>query len=310
VPGLTNEPPHLAKRRLNLLILRTLRSGPMHGYGIAQQIRVQSDHILKMGEGSIYPALQGLLLTGSVKAEWRASENNRRARYYTLTPVTPEVDVRVAAGAAAGVLTWGGYGQEWLAAQNREARLLRKEAISAGAGQNLTERPTLVIHVDDRTHLIARDREAAEQEVVRIYAAAGVHAVWRDGFALADQTRTDLFPYVSVRILDSWATERMTAGERRGSKIVGRAARATGRAYVFYPRLESAARFRDRHVGMVVGAAMAHEVGHLLLPKNSHSNVGIMREDLDLKSHRPLGFTPAQSAAIRKALRMWPNRAR
>jgi hypothetical protein len=77
-----------------------------------------------------------------------------------------------------------------------------------------------------------------------------------------------------------------------------------------YPRLESAARFRDRHVGMVVGAAMAHEVGHLLLPKNSHSNIGIMREDLDLKSLRPLGFTAAQSAEIRHALRMWPHRDR
>lgn len=307
--GLANEPPHRLKRWLDLLILRTLRSGPMHGYGIAQQIRVQSDDILTMGEGSLYPALQGLLLTGSVKAEWRASDN-RRARYYTLTPVTPEMDVRVATGAAVGVLTWGAYGQERLAAQSREARLPRNERISAEASQGLTERPTLVIHVDDRTHLSARDRDTAEKEIVRIYGAAGVQAIWRDGFPLADQTRAEPHAHVTVGILDAWATERMTAGERRGSKIIGRAARAAGRAYVFYPRLESAARLRDCHVGMVVGVAMAHEVGHLLLPKNSHSNVGIMREDLDLKSHRPLGFTPAQSVEIRKALRMWPYRAR
>jgi hypothetical protein len=307
--GLSNEPPHRLKPRLDLLILRTLRSGPMHGYGIAQRIRVQSDDILKMGEGSLYPALQGLLLTGSVKAEWRASDN-RRARYYTLTPVTPDMDVRVAAGAAVGVLTWGAYGQERLAAQNRETRLPRNETISAGASQGLTERPTLVIHVDDRTHLSARDRDTAEKEVVRIYAAAGVHAVWRDGFPLADQARADPLAHVTVGILDASATERMTTRERRGSKIIGRAARAAGRAYVFYPRIESAARLRDRHVGMVIGAAIAHEVGHLLLPKHSHSNVGIMREDLDLKSHRLLGFTPGQSAEIRKALRMWPYPAR
>jgi hypothetical protein len=61
---------------------------------------------------------------------------------------------------------------------------------------------------------------------------------------------------------------------------------------------------------MVVGAAMAHEVGHLLLPKNSYSSVGIMREDLDLKSRRPLAFTPAQSAEIRKVLRIWPSWSR
>ena len=220
------------------------------------------------------------------------------------------MDMRVAAGAAVGILMWGGYGQERLAAQNGEAPLPRKEAISAGANQDLTERPTLVIHVDDRTHLSARDRDTAEQEVVRIYAAAGVDAIWRDAFPLADETRADVLAHVTVGILDAWATDRMTAGERRGSKIIGRAARAARRAYVFYPRLESAARLRDRHVGMVVGAAVAHEVGHLLLPKNSHSNVGIMREDLDLKSLKPWGFTPAQSADIRKRLRMWPQPAR
>lgn len=84
--GLTNEPPDLLKGTLDLLILRTLQRGPMHGYGIAQQIRLQSDDILHVGEGSLYPALQRLLLNGWVKAEWGASENNRRARYYTLTP--------------------------------------------------------------------------------------------------------------------------------------------------------------------------------------------------------------------------------
>jgi transcriptional regulator len=82
--GLTNEPPDLLKGTLDLLILRTLRSGPMHGYGIAQQIRAQSDDILQVGEGSLYPALQRLLLNGWVKADWGTSENNRRARYYTL----------------------------------------------------------------------------------------------------------------------------------------------------------------------------------------------------------------------------------
>ena len=95
--------------------------------------------------------------------------------------------------------------------------------------------------------------------------------------------------------------------------MMGRAARGAGRAYIFYPRLEYAVRLRDRHVGMVLGAAIAHEVGHLLLSKSGHSNIGIMRQDLNLKSHLPLGvlgFTPAQNADIRNTLRMWPQRAR
>ncbi|MGA3025825.1 MAG: PadR family transcriptional regulator [Bryobacteraceae bacterium] len=70
---------------LDLLILRALVAGPRHGYGIAQRLRQVSDEVLQVGESSLYPALQRLLLNGWVKAEWGASDNNRRARYYTLT---------------------------------------------------------------------------------------------------------------------------------------------------------------------------------------------------------------------------------
>lgn len=70
---------------LDLIVLRTLLRGPMHGYGIAQRVREISKDVLQVGESSLYPALQRLLLDGYVKAEWGASENNRRARFYTLT---------------------------------------------------------------------------------------------------------------------------------------------------------------------------------------------------------------------------------
>ena len=70
---------------LDLLILRVLALGPLHGYGIAQRLKQVSDDVLQVGESSLYPALQRLRLHGWVKAEWGASENNRRARYYTLT---------------------------------------------------------------------------------------------------------------------------------------------------------------------------------------------------------------------------------
>jgi transcriptional regulator len=70
---------------LELLILKCLVRGPMHGYGIAQYLKTLSDEVLQVGESSLYPALQRLLLKGWIKGEWGASENNRRARYYTLT---------------------------------------------------------------------------------------------------------------------------------------------------------------------------------------------------------------------------------
>jgi PadR family transcriptional regulator PadR len=72
---------------LYMLILKSLtRLGPMHGYGIALHIQQQSEEVLQVEEGSLYPALQRMLIKGWVVAEWGQSENNRRARYYHLTP--------------------------------------------------------------------------------------------------------------------------------------------------------------------------------------------------------------------------------
>src|SRR5947209_9593895 len=70
---------------LDMPVLQTLTRGSSHGYGIAQHIQEISDDVLQVEEGSLYPALQRLLVKGWVKAEWGTSENNRRARYYTLT---------------------------------------------------------------------------------------------------------------------------------------------------------------------------------------------------------------------------------
>ena len=82
----TKDASELLPGTLDLLILKTLVAGRMHGYGIAQRLKDVSEDVLQVGESSLYPALQRLLLRGWVKAEWGASENNRRARYYTLTP--------------------------------------------------------------------------------------------------------------------------------------------------------------------------------------------------------------------------------
>jgi len=70
---------------LEMLILKTLSRGSNHGYGIAQHIKQVSEDALKIGEGSLYPALQRLLMDDYVEAEWGVSENNRRARFYKIT---------------------------------------------------------------------------------------------------------------------------------------------------------------------------------------------------------------------------------
>jgi transcriptional regulator len=80
-----NPSPDFLPGTLEMLILKTLSRGKNHGWGIAQQIQQLSGEALKIGEGSLYPALQRLLLNDFVEAEWGITENNRRARYYRIT---------------------------------------------------------------------------------------------------------------------------------------------------------------------------------------------------------------------------------
>jgi transcriptional regulator len=77
--------PELLPGTLDMMILQTLTRGPLHGYGIALSIKRRSADVLTVEEGSLYPALQRLLLQGWVRGEWQKTETNRRARYYTLT---------------------------------------------------------------------------------------------------------------------------------------------------------------------------------------------------------------------------------
>jgi PadR family transcriptional regulator PadR len=84
VPDMAKKP-DLLPGTLDMLILKTLARAPMHGYGVALSIKRSSDDVLTVEEGSLYPALQRLLLQGWVKAEWKMTETKRRARFYTLT---------------------------------------------------------------------------------------------------------------------------------------------------------------------------------------------------------------------------------
>ena len=76
----------MALDRIDLLILKALALAPLHGYGIGQRIEQMSGGVFRMTLGALYPALQRLERNGHVKGSWSTSENNRRARYYTLTP--------------------------------------------------------------------------------------------------------------------------------------------------------------------------------------------------------------------------------
>ena len=101
----------MATEKLDLLILKTLALVPLHGYGIAKRIEQVSDGVFRVTLGSLYPALQRLEKDGLVLAEWKASENGRRARYYRLT--------------ASGHKRLGAEQREWKRAAAAIARILK-----------------------------------------------------------------------------------------------------------------------------------------------------------------------------------------
>lgn len=82
---MADDSPQLLPGTLYMLILRTLAAGPLHGYAIARRIKQCSSDVLEVEEGSLYPALNRMLLKGWLRAEWGTSETNRKARFYQLT---------------------------------------------------------------------------------------------------------------------------------------------------------------------------------------------------------------------------------
>ena len=82
---MASRPMDLLQGTLDLLILKTLALGPQHGWGISQRIQQISDNVLRVNQGSLYPALQRLETAGWIDSEWGSSDNNRQAKFYTLT---------------------------------------------------------------------------------------------------------------------------------------------------------------------------------------------------------------------------------
>lgn len=104
----------LLQGTLELLVLKTLSLEPMHGWGISQRIQQVSDEVFQVPQGSLYPALQRMKSRGWIRAEWRTTENNRRARYYALTAAGLRELARErrqwerSSGAVNRVLAWSG----------------------------------------------------------------------------------------------------------------------------------------------------------------------------------------------------------
>ncbi len=83
---MANERDDLLQGTLDMLVLKAVQLEPMHGWGVTERIEQWSEHVLQLGQGTLYPALYRLERQGLIASTWRVTENNRRARYYALTP--------------------------------------------------------------------------------------------------------------------------------------------------------------------------------------------------------------------------------
>ena len=157
---------------------------------------------------------------------------------------------------------------------------------------------TLVLHVEDHARIPAADQSLAQAEVTRIYATAGVHTVWATGNEHADAPGL----HVRVILFARDLAEGKILAERVPNSVLGLAARDAKRAYILTHRIANLAHRHGDDFRRVLGRVMAHEVGHLVLPAYSHSEQGIMRANVGVRSKSGLDFTTEQAVAIRSML--------
>lgn len=176
--------------------------------------------------------------------------------------------------------------------------------VGPGGSLGATERLSVVVHIDDRVHVPARDLAPAKVEVEQVFQAAGVEIEWVEGRVLAPMAGLNAGArhqrHLLVMLVNN--TEEPTSGATGCS--LGLAAPAIASAYVFHNRIVETWRTRPVDVRVVLGRVIAHELGHLLLPPGSHSNYGIMRADLDLGFVNSARFTVDQARKLRAGLAM------
>ena len=151
---------------------------------------------------------------------------------------------------------------------------------------------SVTIRLDDLAGTSARDLEAAKSEMDRIFHAAGVDVNWVD---------TTVMPRPGQLTLILLKENAQPASER--GDVAGEAVRQTSRAYVYCNRLDMVTKHLPVDANVILGRVMAHETGHLLLPPNSHSRIGIMRPHVDFAQVGVNTFTSDQVQALRSAIR-------
>lgn len=166
------------------------------------------------------------------------------------------------------------------------------------------DRPAIVLHIQNRADAPEREMLRARAEVDRVFEDAGVEIDWVDGAAAAASVGP-ASRRITVLLLN--ITGDSQAGADGCALGIALASRST--AYVFFNRLVAAAGSRPVDLGTVLGRAIAHEVGHVLLPPGKHSRHGLMRAELDFGVANPARFSREEAATIRSVSADWSSRA-
>jgi hypothetical protein len=178
----------------------------------------------------------------------------------------------------------------------------------AGQAYAAQEEPTiLVLHLDNYARIPPDQLDKSKSEVARIYKVAGIQTVWIEkdgpqGTSPSVPEARSTAVHVRVLLLDEEMAARKIEREAIPSRVLGRSARVTARAYVLTPRVAALATRNRCEFDRLLSRVIAHEVGHLLLPPYSHSPTGIMRETLDMWSPRSESFTRSQRKELQSAL--------
>ena len=290
---------------LYMMILRTLNQGPMHGYAIAKRIRDQGD--LEIEDGSLYPALNRMLIKGWVKAEWGMTDNNRRARFYSLTPLgrgrlrseLPEATrgfLELAGSRRCEKRSRPGLGSGALISRShcspvtglRVASALSLVTINVWAepkdAKSTTPNVPVCIAESEDPAIASRAKVIAEH----ILKSAGIKLAWR---------RISDCPAMGIRVrFDVSAPE----SERPGA--LGYAFPYEGHTIVIlYHRVRALVATDSRdlqfQVSAILAHVLAHEIVHLLQAVVRHSESGIMKakftkSDLQDMTRGTLRFAP------------------
>jgi hypothetical protein len=169
-------------------------------------------------------------------------------------------------------------------------------ALQAAAPASASEVATIVLHVRDFQGVPPNELADAQRGASEIYGHIGVHLVWTDGSARLDAVDRRL--NIDIVILDAAMADR----NNPDPAAFGQASHATGRAYIYYSRVASFVRRTHSNPDRALALVLAHELGHVLLPENSHTDAGIMRPTLSGPVFTLPRFAPAQAMTIRSAV--------